>query len=439
MSGLIEQPRSLCALGAQQTASAIERTVPIIHTGPGCGFKLHLGLGFYNGFQGGGCYGGASIVSSNLTDRDIVFGGEQRLQSVIDGALKVMDADLYVVLSGCSSELIGDDTAAVVASFRQRGIPIVYASTGGLRGNNYLGHEALCLAIVEGLLEPAQERIPNLVNVWASVPYQDTLWAGNLSVLKNLLAGLGLKPNVLFGPASGGLTAWKQVPAAEFNLVVSPWVGVTIAESLEKRFGTPWFHFPSLPIGGIETSRFLREVAAFAKLDSGQSEAFIRQCEAEYYYYLERLADFILEFRWDMPSRFTSVTDAYYATGLARFLTNDLGLIPAQQFVTEDPPERFRSGIHRAFQDIAPGISANVTFESDGGVIHQALRGQSGPPSILLGTSWDRQIARELGACHLSVGSPMTDRLVCNAAYAGYIGGLRLLEDLYSSILTSVQ
>ena len=439
MNRLVEQPRSLCALGAQQTASAIERTVPIVHSGPGCGFKLHLGLGFYNGFQGGGSYGGASIVSSNLTDREIVFGGEERLTSVIDGALKVMDADLYVVLSGCSSELIGDDVAAVVSTFRRQGVPIVHAATGGLCGNNYLGHEALCHAIIDKLLEPAAARTPGLVNVWASVPYQDTFWSGNLSVLKTLLAGLGLKANVLFGPGSGGLSAWKQIPSAEFNLVVSPWVGVTVAEKLEKKFGTPWVHFPSLPIGGVETSRFLREVAVHAKIDTDQSEQFIRQCETEYYYYVERLADFILEFRWDLPSRFTSIADSYYATGLARFLTNDLGLVPAQQFVTEEPPEHFRVNINRSFQDIAPGISADVTFESDGGVIHQTLREQSGPPPILLGTSWDRQIARELGACHLSVGAPMTDRLVCNGAYAGYVGGLRLLEDLYSSILSSVQ
>jgi nitrogenase molybdenum-iron protein beta chain len=325
---VVEQPRMLCALGAQQSVAAIERTIPILHAGPGCGFKLHLGLGMYNGFQGGGYSGGSAAVSTNLVEKDVVFGGDTRLRAVIEGALKVMDGDLFVVLSGCTSELIGDDLAGVVATFRQAGVPIVHAATGGLHGSNYVGHEIVTRAIIDQLLEPTAERVPGLVNVWSSVPYQNTFWAGDLKVLRELLAGLGLKANVLFGPNSGGLAAWRQIPAAEFNLVVSPWVGLSTAKRLEERFGTPWLHCPVLPVGGVETSRFLRSVAQFAGIERSRAERYIDGLESEYYYYLERAADFILEFRWDLPSRFTTIADALYAAGIARFLTNDLGLIP---------------------------------------------------------------------------------------------------------------
>ena len=58
---------------------------------------------------------------------------------------------------------------------------------------------------------------------------------------------------------------------------------------------------------------------------------------------------------------------------------------------------------------------------------------------LLLGSSWDREIARELGACHLSIAAPITDRLVLDRSYLGYRGGLALIEDLYTSILASVQ
>jgi nitrogenase molybdenum-iron protein alpha/beta subunit len=39
----------------------------------------------------------------------MVYGGEKRLRSVIDGAFEVIDADLYVVLTGCTSDIVGDD------------------------------------------------------------------------------------------------------------------------------------------------------------------------------------------------------------------------------------------------------------------------------------------------------------------------------------------
>lgn len=135
MSAIIEQPRQFCALGAQQSVAAIERAVPIAHAGPGCAAMLNVALAEANGWQGAGYCGGAAMVSTNMSEREVIFGGHDRLRSVIEGALQVMDGDLFVVLTGCTSELIGDDTEHVVADFRARGVPIVYASTAGFRGS----------------------------------------------------------------------------------------------------------------------------------------------------------------------------------------------------------------------------------------------------------------------------------------------------------------
>lgn len=438
MTGIVQHPRHLCALGGQQSVAAIERAIPILHTGPGCGFKLHTGLGSYNGFQGGGYSGGAAIVSTNTGEKEVVFGGESRLQSVIDGALKIMDGDLFVVLSGCTSELVGDDTEHIVAEYRRRGTPIVFAATGGFRGNNIIGHEIVANAIIDQLLEP-RDIIPGLVNVWSSVPYHDTFWAGNLASIRELLAGLGLKANILFGPNSGGLEAWRKIPAAQFNLVLSSWTGVSIARNLNERFGTPWLHWPTLPIGGIETSRFLRRLQEFADVDTTIATSFIEEQERSFHYFFERAADFFLEFRWDMPSHFATIADSFYGIGVSRMLTNEFGLLPLHQFVTDDPPEEFHESIRDNYAQIAPGISSNISFTSDGEEINQVLRAVASSPPIILGSIWDRDIAKEVGGCYLSIASPMTDRLVTSCSYLGYNGGLRLIEDLYSSILTSIQ
>jgi nitrogenase molybdenum-iron protein beta chain len=436
---LIEQPRHFCALAGQQTVAAIERAIPIVHAGPGCGHKLHCGMAMFNGFQGSGYAGGSAIVSTNTGEREIVFGGEGWLREAIEGALKVMDGDLFVVLTGCTADLVGDDAAQVVSEFRARGLAVAHAETGGFKGNGYFGHERVLEALLEQLVEPCARTIPGLVNVWSTVPYQDTFWAGNLAAVRALLASLGLEANVLFGPGSGGLAAWREIPAAQFNLVLSSWVGLAAAESLKARFGTPLLHWPSLPIGGAETSRFLRAVGAFAGVAEPVIAASIRRHEAAFYYYFERAADFFMEFRWDLPGRFGMVADSFYAAGIARFLTNEFGLLPGHQVLTDDPPEEHRERIGRSFADIAPGISADVTFASDGGLIRSTLKSLAEPPSLLLGTSWDREIAGELGAAHLSIALPVTDRLVLNAAYLGYDGGLRLIEDVYASILSSVQ
>lgn len=46
-----------------------------------------------------------------------MFGGEQRLKQVIDGTLKVLKGDLFVVLTGCTSDIIGDDVGQVVSEY----------------------------------------------------------------------------------------------------------------------------------------------------------------------------------------------------------------------------------------------------------------------------------------------------------------------------------
>lgn len=439
MSVAIETPRHFCALGAQQSVLGIERAVPILHAGPGCGAKLWSGLSFCNGFQGAGYIGGSAVPSTNLSEKEVVFGGTERLEQVIEGALQVLDADLFVVLTGCVPDLVGDDTGRIVRSYQERNVPIVHVETGGFKGTTYEGHEWVIQAIIDQFLQPTDEKVPGLVNVWSVVPYLDPFWSGNLQTLKRLLKGIGLEANILFGPGSGGVRAWQRIPSAQFNLVVSPWVGVQTAERLEERFGTPYLHYPVLPIGAVETGRFLRTVGRFAGIDSRRVEEFVKSQEDSFYYYLERAADFLLEFRYDLPGRFIHIADASYALGISKFLTNDLGLLPGHQFITDQTPEVYQSALQAAFADLAPGIAADLHFVTDGGEVYRQLRELKPTRPLIIGSSWDRDIADELKGYHVAINLPVTERLVLNRSYVGYEGGLRLAEDIYGAVLSSYQ
>ena len=437
---IVEQPRQFCPLGGQQTVLAIERAIPIVHAGPGCSSMLFGGLAMANGFQGSGYAGGGTVPSTNAGEREVVFGGEDRLRDEIEGTLKVLDGDLYVVLTGCTTDLVGDDVGHVVRAFKERGVPIVHASTGGFKGYSCLGHETVVRAIIEQFLEPAPERIPGLVNVWSVIPYKDTFWAGNLEAIGEMLAGIGLEANVLFGHASGGVAAWRRIPAAQFNLVLSPWSGLEIAEDLQSAFGTPFLHYPVFPIGAVESSLFLREVGRFAGIAPAAIEAYVGTQEGRFYHYLDRAADFFLEARWDLPDRFVSIADSFYTLGIARFLVNELGLIPGHQFVTDEPPEEARPALAELLARLAPHVSARVTFTQDGGEIARSLRAlASEERPIIFGTSWDKDLAKELCGYKLSIGLPTTDRLVLDRGYAGYRGGLRLIEDMYATVLAGSQ
>lgn len=303
-------------------------------------------------------------------------------------------------------------------------------------------------AIAEQLLEPARATVPGLVNVFAGVPFQDPFWRGNLIAIRQLLALLGLRANVLFGPRSGGVQGWREIPAAQFNLVLSCWAGVAPARTLERRFGTPWLHHPVLPIGAAETGRFLRAVAEFADIDPASAEAAIAEQEDVYYYHFERAAEFLLEARCDLPSHFVTVSDSFYGLGISRLLDEEFGLLPAHLFVTDDPPAEFRGAIVERFTTLPAnhaadqgGLKAGVTFTEDGDVIRQTLRTLHAGigPAFVFGSSWDRAIAQELEGLHLSIATPVADRLVLDCSYIGYSGALRLLEDVMTARLGRIQ
>lgn len=438
MTQFIEQVRHVCSLGALQSVLAIDRAVPILHAGPGCGQKLWGALGFQNGCQGSGYVGGHSVPCTNIGEKEVIFGGDDRLKSIVDNSLKVIDADLFVILTGCTSDIVGDDVGEVARRFQEKGKPVVYAETGGFKGTNFFGHELIVDAIIDQYLQPAPSVQPGLVNIWSVVPFHDPFWVGNLQAIEGLLAELGLVPNVIFGPGNG-LAALNKVPQAQFNLLVSPWVGLKNVQHLQEIFGTPYLHYPVLPIGPTETGKFLRTVGQYTGVEEKRVEKVIAKHEAEYYYYIERSADVLLETRL-LPRRFVTIADSFYALGVAKFLINDLGLLPETQYITDGVAEEYQAGITAEFANFTDRITAKVVFTSDGGAAHEDIRTikfRSRP--LILGSAWDRVLSEELKGYQLSLSMPVSDRLVLDRSYVGYNGALRLVEDIYSVVLADFQ
>ncbi|MDR2136694.1 MAG: hypothetical protein LBO68_00270, partial [Synergistaceae bacterium] len=323
MSELIEQQRFMCAIGGMQTVVAIPRAVPILHSGPGCGVMVS---GFFD--RAKGYAGGNTAPCSNFTEREVVFGGEAKLENLIRNTYKVLDTDLQVVLTGCTSAIVGDDAGQVAKRFAEEGKPIVYVDTPGFKCSNFEAHSLIVNAVIDQYVDRYAynhtEKDPGLVNLFATIPYQDPFWKGNLEEFKRIFEGIGLRVNLLFGPYSKGVEEWKSIPQAGFNVLVSPWYGLPIVEHLREKYGQPFYHFPYLPIGGNETTRFLRGLAEFARtqgvdLPEERVEGFIAEEEKVFYEELDSLATFLLEFRYGLPNFVHVLHDASYIIGISKF------------------------------------------------------------------------------------------------------------------------
>lgn len=425
MANFAQNPRYSCTLGGAVAAvSNFHRTIPILHAGPGCGPQITMGQGTVAGLQGPGYIGGNALPSTNMYEREVVFGGEERLRELIGNALEIMDGDFYFVLSGCTSDIIGDDIRAITECFRKDGHPIAWAETAGFKGNSFLGYELVFEALLRQWITPS-ERAPRTINLFGVVPYQDIHWRGNLEEIVRLLRRLGLEVNSFFREKQG-LETIQQSSGAALNLILSPWLGEKFSQVFLEKFGVPSLRYPGLPVGPTATAALLRQVGSALGVESTLTESVIED-EFDYYYrYIERVADTFARHRLAL------IGDSSIATGLTRFFVNDFGQIPRLVVLTDNPPESFRQAIVRELETLEFAAPPRVLFSEDAEVIEEAV--VEAGATYVLGSSLDYQLAKENGLSFQFATFPLTDRSVLNKAHAGIRGSLTLVEDFLSPL-----
>lgn len=439
----IERPRYLCSLGgAAGTVTALPGAIPILHSASGCAGNFAWTQNGGSGLQVGGYCGSLTTPSSNLQENEVVFGGEERLREQITNTLRVMEGELYVVITGCVPEIIGDDIFAVVNDFRAQGASIIGAVTGGFRGDSYWGYDLVLQALIRDYLEKDLPRVRGKVNLWGIVPYMDPFWQGNLEGARQLLELLGLEVNSFFTPTDN-LDKIKRGGEAELNVVISDVYGQGAAKLFSELHGTPAITLP-LPVGATASEAFLREVGRALGLEESRVEAVIGREKERYYRILDPLTDCWNDL--DLQRYAVVVGDANYAVALTRFLADDLGWLPLLTVCTDQLQETEQQALAGRVDKLSSGFATNLVFESDGSQVRSHLervwqpsRGEkyynSFSPAFVVGSSFERELAQELGAPHLSVSFPVANRAVLDRSYTGFRGGLRLTEDLVSTIV----
>lgn len=422
---VVEAPRHSCALGgAYASALATFGAVPILHAGQGCGIAQNFGQNFAAGLNSAGPQGNTSTPCSGLVEEHVVFGGEDKLRKLIQTTLELVKGDLFPVISGCVPSLIGDDVEAVIREFRERA-PILHVKAAGFVGSSYVGHELFLDAVIDQLLEkrPTEKRLVNLLGI---VPYQHVFWKGNLRGIRDLLAKIGVTANIIFTDLEG-LAALRRIPAAEANLVFSAW-GARAAKKLEERFGTPSLTFPAVPVGPKDATAFLRVVGERLAIPKGEVEAVVAREEQDAYRFTEYLGDVLMQ---ALPHPYVGiVADSSTSLGITHYVANELGFIPEIVIVTDDPAEERRGEITRGLTEgLESAVKPEVRYLVDSHEIRQELKTHA--LQLLMASSLEKYVAlNELKSLYLSVSFPIYDRLVVDRSYAGYRGGLALMEDL---------
>jgi nitrogenase molybdenum-iron protein beta chain len=426
MSYITEGPRGNCALGGVNAVlSAINRVIPIYHTGPGCCMQTTAGEAGQSGGRAPFYVSGVSTPCTNMLEKEVVFGGVEKLKETIDGSIEILEADAFFVLSGCTSGIIGDDIVSVTEEYRRKGYPVYPVETPGFLGESYRGYELAFKALLNNIVKPVP-RQENLVNLFGIMPYHDPFWEGNLEELTRILQALGLEVNTFF-TRHQGIGSVEKSSGAALNIVISPWLLKSAVTEYRDNFGVPVLRWPGLPIGATDTSAFLRAVGD--ALDIRETVEKVIKAEEDYVYsYLETA---IGALSW---KRFAVVGDANTVVGITRFLANDFSFTPRLSIIT-DPV--FRTEDKKRIEDSLTNLEyarpPKIVFETDQWKIRQELDADK-EITLLAGSTNDREFAMERNIQCNVVSYPVTDRLIFNRTYAGYRGSLTLIEDLYDNL-----
>lgn len=429
MSQVTENPKGGCVLaGINSVLGAIDRVCPIYHSGPGCCMQTTAADQGQSGHKSSRFVSSVSLPSTNMLEKEVVFGGTEKLRTTVQGAIDIIDADAYFVLTGCTAGIIGDDIVSVTEEFQDKGYSVYPIETPGFVGDSNLGYETVWTTMINQVIEEDVPKDDKLVNIFGIIPYHDPFWSGALEEIDRILSALGLKVNTFFTKHQG-IETIRKCSGAALNIIINPWLFKGPAKKMEQKFGIPSIRVPGLFVGATDTTKFVRQVAEAMHLDQEIVDKVIA-AEEEYVY--DYLAQSVGVVSW---KRFAVVADAHNAVGITRYLANDFSFTPVLVIVSEPLfRQEDKDRIVAQIEDLEYAEPPKVIFASDQYEINQALREEEEEITLLIGSSNEREVALEKDIQFILAAFPMNERLVFNRTYAGYRGSLTFTEDLYDNL-----
>ncbi len=428
MKTVVKNPRGGCGLhGALQTVTEIKGAVPIVHSNGGCAVQNYYsnkasaaGVGFLSG---------SAIPGTAVQERHVIFGGASRLREQIKNTIKVVNADLYIVLNSCESAMVGDDVDAMTREAVEQGEPVIDSLTAGFHGDAHYGYENVLADIFKKLptvKNPINDKDPRLVNILGIVPKQDIFFKGDLYEIKRILENIGLEVNTFFG-SENGVEEFSKASAASLNIVFSKW-GEKAADTLESLYGIQSVKLDTIPVGIDKVKEFVGIISESIQIDRERAAEFLDEEEKKFRYFFNLTADSFYEYSL---GRYAAVVgDESTVIRTAEFLKTNLGAKIVSAVITDYFPVNDCAVSEK--YELLKGIADEIYYSQDSKDIGDIISGSGA--EVILGSSLENDAADEICAAKLGISYPLFDTAALNKTYVGINGALTLVEDYITAI-----
>ncbi len=217
------------------------------------------------------------IFSTNLKEKETVYGGNQKLTNTIHEVYERTHANAIFVLTTCAAGIIGDDVESVCNEVEEElGVPVVAVFCEGFRSRVWTsGFDAAYHAIARKLIEKPRKRrddMINVINFWGS------------DVFSEWFAPFGAKPNYITPYST--VNGLRYASEAAATVQACSTLGSYLGAVLEQDFGVP--EIPAAPPYGIaQTDRWFRALGKVLgkeeiaeKIIAEKKEKYLPQIEA---------------------------------------------------------------------------------------------------------------------------------------------------------------
>ncbi len=354
--------------------------------------------------------------STDLREKDVIFGGEKKLEAALLELIAQHKPNAAFVYSTCIVGIIGDDVGAICKKVSAAtGIPVIPVQSEGFKGNKRAGYEAACRAMMQLVGTGDTSGIsPLSINILG-----DFNLAGEIWIIKEYYERMGIEV-VATITGDGRVGDLARCHGAALNVVQCSGATMDLAKMMQEKFGVPVIRASYF---GIEDmSKALYDVARhFQDKDPGIMARTAALVKEELSVLLPRLA----ELRKDLEGKKAAVYvgGAFKAFSLVkcfRHLGMKVVVVGSQTGTEED------------YKELAAITDEGTIIVDDSNPLELARFVKDLDVDIFVGGVKERPIAYKLGVGFCDHNHERKEAL------EGFVGMINFAEEVHRTVMSPV-
>ena len=231
LAGSVSQ-RACVFCGSRVVLYPVADALHVVHGPPGCAA--------YTWDIRGALSSGPELhrlsFSTDLTETDIIYGGEKKLYRILIDLIDEYAPNAAFIYSTCIIGVIGDDVNAVCRRAQaEKGIPVIPVHSEGFKGTKKDGYRAACEALFSLIGTGATDGVsPQSINILGEFNIGGEAW-----MIKEYYERIGVEVvSIMTGDAR--VADIRRAHGAALNVVQCSGSMTTLANMMQDAFGIPF-------------------------------------------------------------------------------------------------------------------------------------------------------------------------------------------------------